>query len=172
MRDVKRRLKPKQVDFVNYYTNPASDTYGNAAQSAMKAGYSKSYAYDRAYAKLVPLVPKEIKLRESKVIEESTRHHRLLEKAEKVIEDDLDIPTNAEPRLRQIRSKTSHFIAETVGKDTFSKRTETITQGKSVIPDNALNSIMDTLNTLANNQPQAIEEPIRVDYEVKEPEDQ
>lgn len=35
---------PKHSLFEAYYTNPASPTFGNALRSAIKSGYSKSYA--------------------------------------------------------------------------------------------------------------------------------
>jgi hypothetical protein len=38
------RLKPKQALFVDFYTNPKSATFGNATQSARRAGYGPEYA--------------------------------------------------------------------------------------------------------------------------------
>lgn len=44
--EIKRVLKvnPKQLKFVEYYYLPGSETIGNIYQSAVKAGFSKSYA--------------------------------------------------------------------------------------------------------------------------------
>lgn len=37
-------LNPQQLDFLARYMKPDSETYGNAYQSAMAAGYSENYA--------------------------------------------------------------------------------------------------------------------------------
>lgn len=37
-------LDPRQAEFLNNYLDPSSKTYGNALQSALKAGYSQEYA--------------------------------------------------------------------------------------------------------------------------------
>jgi hypothetical protein len=37
-------LKPRQVEFIKAYMSPSSDTYNNAKRSAMKAGFSETYA--------------------------------------------------------------------------------------------------------------------------------
>ncbi len=38
------RLDPQRIAFLNYYANPESETFNNALRSAIKAGYSESYA--------------------------------------------------------------------------------------------------------------------------------
>lgn len=35
---------PRQAEFLNNYLNPESDTFSNALQSALEAGYSQEYA--------------------------------------------------------------------------------------------------------------------------------
>lgn len=40
----KSELKPQQLDFLNHYLDPKSGTYGNALQSAIRAGYGPEYA--------------------------------------------------------------------------------------------------------------------------------
>lgn len=37
-------LDPRQISFLQFYTDPGSDTYANAKQSAIKAGFSEAYA--------------------------------------------------------------------------------------------------------------------------------
>jgi len=37
-------IRPKQAIFIKLYTDPKSLTFENAMQSALKAGYRKSYA--------------------------------------------------------------------------------------------------------------------------------
>jgi phage terminase small subunit len=40
----KETLDPRQALFLEYYLKPESDTFSNIYQSAIKAGYSESYA--------------------------------------------------------------------------------------------------------------------------------
>ena len=35
---------PRQASFLAYYLNPKSDTFSNALQSGIKAGYSEEYS--------------------------------------------------------------------------------------------------------------------------------
>ena len=37
-------LSPRQIEFLRLYNDPKSETFGNALQSALKAGYSQEYA--------------------------------------------------------------------------------------------------------------------------------
>ena len=39
-----RLLTPQQIDFLAHYTDPRSETFSNAKQSALKAGYSNEYS--------------------------------------------------------------------------------------------------------------------------------
>lgn len=39
-----RQLDPRQLQFVAFYTDPRSETFGNAMASAIKAGFSEKYA--------------------------------------------------------------------------------------------------------------------------------
>lgn len=42
--DKNNLLSSQQVDFLNYYLDPKSETYGNAKRSALKAKYAEQYA--------------------------------------------------------------------------------------------------------------------------------
>lgn len=37
-------LSPQQADFLKYYLDPSSETWGNAYQTALKVGYAEEYA--------------------------------------------------------------------------------------------------------------------------------
>lgn len=39
-----KRLKKRQRDFIEYWCNPTSETFGNSIQSALKAGFARSTA--------------------------------------------------------------------------------------------------------------------------------
>lgn len=43
-KEVIMELNPQQQSFLAYYMDPKSDTWGNALQSALKAGYKQEYA--------------------------------------------------------------------------------------------------------------------------------
>lgn len=116
----------KQLAFVKYYTDPASPTYDNITQSALRAGYTEKYAKGQAYRLLKPIADRitgkgaEI----SHVRETATRHDRMLRKAEENLEKDLNIKDDADNVKLGIRHKTNLFVAETLGKDRYSKKTE------------------------------------------------
>lgn len=119
-------LTPQQIDFLKYYTDPKSETFSNALQSALKAGYKQEYAEN-----LTHLMPDWLS-------EAIGKRKRLLEKAEKALEETLDMPTEVvkwevsgyedgqkiyedvvktEPALVKIKQDTAKFIASTIGKE-------------------------------------------------------
>lgn len=113
------------------YTNPKSPTFGNAKRSAINAGYSESYAN--------LITTRDVWL--GKV-----RRSRLFGKAEKVLEETLDMETNLpligmfgpiidkktkQPILQQndkllnIKQNSAKFVTERLGKkEGYSTRTE------------------------------------------------
>lgn len=119
-------LDPRQKLMWEYYINPKSETFGNAYQSALKANYEEATAtqittYDWFLDK--------------------RRRLNLLSKAEKVLEECLEMPievldweghgedrtqiVKTEPSLIKIKQDTAKFIASTQGKDEgYSTRTE------------------------------------------------
>lgn len=114
-------LDPRQKLCWEHYINPNSDTFGNALQSALKAGYEYNYANNITKAEWFS--QKLLKL-------------NLLIKAEKVLDETLEMSTTTikkqgdeeilvvDPALMKIKQDTAKFIAETVGKSTYSKRSE------------------------------------------------
>ena len=121
-------LDPRQKLCWEFYTNPKGETFGNALQSALKAGYEENYA-------------KTITVTEWFL--EKVRRMNLLGKAEKVLEETLDMnTTNEEGKidsgLHRIKQDTAKFIASTQGKNEgYSTRVEqTGVDGKDLIPEN------------------------------------
>ena len=114
-------LDPRQKLCWEYYISPKSETFGNAYQSAVKATYEESY---------------------SRTITDTTwfcdkvRRLNMLEKAEKVLDDTLemevtnsmkigeDVVIRTDPALMKIKQDTAKFIAERVGKEIYSSRSE------------------------------------------------
>lgn len=127
------QLDPRQKLCWEFYANPKSETFGNATQSAIKAGYEEEYA-------------KTITVTEWFVAK--VRRLNMLGKAEKVLEEMLDLDTNnskviegeviysKDAALTKIKQDTAKFIAERVGKnDGYSARTElTDKDGESLFP--------------------------------------
>lgn len=131
-------LDPRQKLCWDLYVNPKSKTFGNGLKSAVEAGYSESHAET---------------ITTEKWFQDKVRRIGLLSKAEKVLDEMLDMPVlvaewegkgedaelvvNTEPALVKIKQDTAKFIAERVGKNEgYSSRTEvTGADGESLIPD-------------------------------------
>lgn len=139
------QLDPRQKLCWDFYANPKSETFGNATQSAIKAGYEEEYA-------------KTITVTEWFVAK--VRRLNMLDKAEKVLEEMLDLDTTnqkvidgevyiqKDAALAKIKQDTAKFIAERVGKnDGYSSRTEiTGKDGEAIktemIPDDKFREIL------------------------------
>jgi len=109
------KLNSQQQAFKEAYLNPESPTFGNKTQSAILAGYSPDYA-------------DSIGCKGNKWMEEIVGDLKRLEKAEKVLDKTLEynVERNGkiDNQLLAIQNKTAIFIAETAGKEKYSKRTE------------------------------------------------
>lgn len=156
----------KQLQFVQWYTSPASPTYDNVVQSALKAGYNESYAKSHAYRKLVPLAKKKLrKIADDtqKGADRSSFYTDLLRKAEDNIRKDLEISDTADDRKLALRQKSAHFTAERIGKEKWAS--------KQIVENSGLFTLTsDTLATLSNALSGATQQQqpaIKADYTVK-----
>lgn len=112
-------LDPRQKLCWELYTNPKSETFGNAYQSAQKAGYEESTASQ---------------ITTETWFLEKLRRLNLLSKAERVLDETLemsDIEITEEglqkrnPALTKIKQDTAKFLAERIGKNEgYSTKTE------------------------------------------------
>ncbi len=124
----KTLLTPQQEVFLSEYTNPKSTNFGNAVQSALKAGYTENYANN-----ITGLMPDWLF--------ESIGDMKRLRKAEKNLDEvqNLEIyDENGKPDAQLIdkRTKVDMFIAERLNKDKYSTRQEqTGKDGKDLIPE-------------------------------------
>jgi len=102
-----------------YYLDPQwSETYGNAYQSAKKAGFTESYARN-----ITQQMPEWIAGAVGK-------RAIMLEKAERRLEESLDWTDD-----KKILQDTAKFIAKTLGKQHYSERVEqTGANGKDLKP--------------------------------------
>ena len=137
-------LTPQQEAFLSYYTNPKSETFGNALQSGLKAGYSQEYS-------------ESITSQLPEWLSENLGDMRLLNKAEKVLNSTLDYqPVNEEGKidtsLLSIQNKTAQFVAERLNKDKYSSRQEqTGKGGKDLVPDTLTKEQKEKLLALLND---------------------
>jgi len=109
-------LTPQQEAFLSYYTNPKSETFGNARQSALKANYSEEYSRN-----ITGQLPEWLSDNISKL--------KRLQKAEKVLDTTLDYAPvdeggKIDHNLLRIQSDVAKFIAKGIGKGTYSERIE------------------------------------------------
>lgn len=128
------QLDPRQRLCWEAYANPKSATFGNGLQSAIKAGYEPEYANQ---------------ITTTEWFKEKVRRLNLLSKAEKVLDEILDMPTEVlewkgngddreqvvvtEPAIIKIKQDTAKFIASTQGKDEgYSTRLDHTTNGKDL----------------------------------------
>lgn len=140
-----RKMDPRQTDFLIFYMDPKSETRGNALQSALKAGYKQEYAES-----ITALMPDWLS-------ENIGKREAMLLKAERNLNEVLDIEhivpamgpfgpiidkKTKKPYMKvstsilKLKQDTSHFIAETVGKKYYSKRTElTGADGEKLMPE-------------------------------------
>lgn len=122
-------LNPQQELFLASYTNPNSATFGNAYQSALKAGYTEEYSQN--------MIGKDLKWLSVYVSDMG-----MLAKAEKVLNETLEmehvvpaigmfgpvLDQNKNPVMKvdkgilAIKHDSAKFVAETIGKRRFSKK--------------------------------------------------
>ena len=120
-----RLLTPQQELFLAAYTNPKSDTFGNALQSALKAGYTREYS-------------ESITAQLPDWLSESLGRSRIVQKAERnldiALEGGLDDP---EKGGRPIQWKATEMTLKTQGKELgYTERQEiTGANGKDLVPE-------------------------------------
>lgn len=109
-------LTPQQELFLSEYTNPKSPNFSNAVQSALKAGYSETYANN-----ITGLMPDWLF--------ENIGDMKRLKKAEKILDKTLDMEAvneegKVDNQLLKIQNDTAKFVAERLNKQKYSTRSE------------------------------------------------
>lgn len=113
-------LTPQQELFLSLYTDIKSDTFSNATQSAIKAGYEESFAKN-----ITGIMPKWLF--------EFIGDNKLLGKAERNLEKALDIDITDE-KIGGRALEATKFVAERLGKQKYSTRIEnTGPDGKNLL---------------------------------------
>lgn len=118
-KDSTKSFTPKQINFAMRYYIPTSPTYGNALQSALKAGYSQEYAENITTFNL-EWMEKII----SEIIGKSNDKQSLVIKAKKVLNKSLDSPDE------KIAQDTAKFIAKTDPE--FSEKQDITSNGQTL----------------------------------------
>ena len=116
------KLAPKQTKFLKLYLTPGTEYFGNAYSSAIQAEYSESYARN-----LTHLLPEWLS--------ENIGNLEVLKKAETKLKETLDLNYKDEKdkvdvNLLRIIIDVAKFVAETIGKVKYSKKTEVEQSGK------------------------------------------
>ena len=104
-------LKPRQEAFLANYVDPTSETFSNAMQSALRAGYGQEYAES-----LTSQAPNWLTENLGRMIK--------LKKAERNLDEYLDMEPGENVGLERIKFDATKFTLETVGKKVYSKRTD------------------------------------------------
>jgi hypothetical protein len=100
-------LDPRQSLFYNYYFNPKEETFSNALQSALKAGYAQEYAEN-----ITALMPTWLS--------EAIGERSMLHKAEKNLNEMLDLD-GEDPNKLRVKADITKFVAERIGKKKYGK---------------------------------------------------
>ena len=123
-------LDPRQNKCWELYTNPKSETFSNAYRSAILAGYEEDSA-------------KQITV--TNWFLERTRRMNMLNKAEKVLDETLEMDTKdfetgkVDSSLQKTKADVAKFIASTVGKNVYSTRSELTGQNGESLVINVVN---------------------------------
>lgn len=130
----KREGDPRQTLFLKYYLDPKSETFSNALQSGLKAGYTQEYS-------------ESILQKDLDWLAEGVGSNERLKRAERVLDEMLDMQvqvtkinddvelTVTDTGLVKIKQDTAKFIASRLGKHKWSERTElTGANGKDLVP--------------------------------------
>lgn len=97
---------PRQAQFIEFWNDPKSETFGNAYGSALRAGYAESYA------KLISSVGLQW------VSEANARRMKFVEKAEKNLDKLLDSEDE------RVQADITKFTLTRLKKDEYSERSE------------------------------------------------
>lgn len=109
-----RKPTARAKSFMSFYFDPTSPTFNNARQSALRAGYSEDYANN-------------ITVQGPDYMTTDVRRAAMLQKAEKNLEAIMDEPKEEAKKVPQnykTWQDTNKFIAERLGKEAYSTRTE------------------------------------------------
>lgn len=126
-------LDPRQESFLAFYFDPKSSSFSEIRASAIRAGFSESYAEN-----ITALAPDWLS--------DAIGNHKLLSKAERNLDEFLDMDTvepliqngtmvideagnmikRNNPQLVKEKKETTFFVAERLGKKKYAERHENV----------------------------------------------
>ncbi len=137
---VRKAIDPRVAVFKAHYTNPSSDTFMNVLQSALRAGYSQQYSENIGnqnpgwYADMMQ--------------DSDVQRARMLKAAENALEKAVNYD-DTEHSKATLKLKASTFVAERLGKDKYSSRSEmTGADGRAIFTNDERESNKMPLSTL------------------------
>lgn len=140
-----RLLNPKQELFLSLYTDPKSETFSNALQSALKAGYAQEYS-------------ESITSQLPDWLSESLGNMDRLRRAEKVLDKVIDMETSMEGKedssLVKAQLDAAKFVASTVGKKIYSTRHEHTGPDGKDLPTPILNAVLSDNSPTQSSSPE------------------
>lgn len=132
-------VDPRQALFLKYYLDPKSETFSNALQSGIKAGYSEEYSS--------AILSKDLDW-----LAESVRSEHLLKKAEKRLEEFVSLPAlDGEGKTDRVVADVSKFVAGRLGKGKWSERQELTGKDGKDLPTPILNYVRSDLGNQEDN---------------------
>jgi len=111
---------PRQSEFLNFYHDPQSPTFGNALKSALRAGYSKDHARNITYRSGKWLREFDGRLRKNRMLklaEKNIWYFLTLDTINTGVTKKGDTFEFNDPRLERIKSDVSKFVLERVAKE-------------------------------------------------------
>ena len=114
-----KEFTPQQIKFAMFYYLPDSPTYGNAMQSALRAGFSDQYARSITVKNL-----NWIKDIVSEIGGKGVTKDKLVRKAKRVLDKSLDSEDE------KIAQDTAKFIAKTTTE--FSEKQDIVSNGETL----------------------------------------
>lgn len=127
-----RKLTPKMKAYIAAYNDPLSPTFGNALQSALKAGYSKEYANN--------FTVKDQRNAWKDSATATDMYTEMLQKAENNLKKIVEMPESeykGNTQVMKIWKDTNTFVSERLGKDKWSSRQELTDKGGRRLFSNA-----------------------------------
>ena len=111
-------LTPQQQLFLKYYLDPKSETFSNALQSGLKAGYKEEYA-------------KTITFQMPDWLSENINKTTLLNKANKNLEMALDgLLDDPEKGAKNLQYKATEFVQKNLNRKDYGDRQEIDLKGE------------------------------------------
>lgn len=145
-RDKEYDLSPRQELFLSYYLDPQSETFSVISKSAIRAGYSETFANN-----LTGLLPKWFSDNVYdhylvKTAEGNLKGYLEMKGTKKVSLDGVTVIEVDDPSMHKIKADMTKFTLERLNKEKYSQRSELTGKDGSDLPPIALVNFIDEPN--------------------------